>query len=104
MDLATVIGFVVGLGLIVGSIAIGGSIGAFVDVPSMLIVVGGTLAVTMVMERMENVIGAIKVAKNALFQPAGDVTKTIEVILELSSTARREGLLALEKVTVEDAF
>lgn len=104
MDLATVIGFVVGMGLIVGSIALGNALPAFIDVPSLLIVVGGTIATTMIMERLENVIGAMKVAKNALFQPPGDVTKTIKVILELSATARREGLLALEKVKVDDPF
>lgn len=104
MDLATIIGFVLGLGLIIGSIALGDALPAFVDFPSIMIVFGGTIATTLVMERMENVTGAMKVAKHALFQPAGDVTKTIAVILELSATARREGLLALEKVEITDEF
>ena len=92
------------MALIVGSIALGNALPAFVDVPSLLVVIGGTISTTLIMERMENVIGAMKVAKNAIFQPAGDVTKTVKAILELSATARREGLLALEKVEVPDAF
>ncbi len=92
------------MGLIVGSIMMGSGLGAFMDVPSLLIVVGGTIATTLIMERMENVIGAVKVAKHTFSQPGGDVTKTVKTILNLSATARREGLLALEKVKVEDEF
>ena len=46
MDLATILGIVVGLGLIVGSIMIDGSLGAFINGPGMLIVLGGTIAAT----------------------------------------------------------
>ncbi len=104
MDLGTIIGFVLGLGLVFGSIMMGAGMGPFMDLPSLLIVVGGTIATTLMMERMERVIGAFKVAKHTLMQPGGDVTKTVKTILKLSATARREGLLALEKVKVDDEF
>lgn len=104
LDLATIIGFVLGIGLILGAILLGAGLGPFIDIPSILIVVGGTVATTLIMERLENVIGAFKVAKHTLTQPGGDVTKTVKTILQLSATARREGLLALEKVKVDDAF
>lgn len=104
MDLGTIIGFVLGVGLIVGSILMGAGLGPFIDIPSVLIVIGGTIATTLIMERMENVIGAFKVAKHTFSQPGGDVTKTVKTILKLSATARREGLLALEKVKVDDPF
>ena len=41
MDIATVIGLVLAVLAIVGSILSGGSIGAFIDVPSILVVGGG---------------------------------------------------------------
>ncbi len=104
MDLATLVGVVLAVGLILGSIIMGNALPAFIDIPSMMIVFGGTIATTLVMERMENVVGAVKVAKNAIFQPGGDVTKTVQVILELSNTARRSGILELEKVEIEDPF
>ena len=44
MDLATIIGFVVGMACIIGGIVVGGDIMAFIDIPSILIVVGGVLA------------------------------------------------------------
>ena len=40
MDVATLIGIVLGFGLILGSILIGGGLGAFIDIPSALIVIG----------------------------------------------------------------
>ena len=104
MDLATLIGIVVGFGLIIGSILLNGSLGAFLDAPSALIVVGGTIATTFIMERMDRVLGAIKVAKNAFFNKGSDVSDTVELILKLSNKARREGILALEEEKVEDPF
>jgi len=104
MDISTVIGMVLGFGLVVGSILVGGSLGAFIDVPSILIVFGGTIAATFTAEKLPNVIGSIKVAGNAFRVPAGDPTVTIEKILELSNIARREGILALENQQIEDVF
>jgi chemotaxis protein MotA len=104
VDPGTLIGIVVGFGLIIGSILMNGSLAAFIDVPSMLIVGGGTVAATLIMEKMQNVFGAFKVAKNAFFQQASDATETIKVILELSNKARREGILALENEKVADPF
>ncbi|MEZ4224536.1 MAG: MotA/TolQ/ExbB proton channel family protein [Polyangiaceae bacterium] len=104
MDLGTLIGIIVGFGLIIGSIMMNGSLSSFMDVPSALIVVGGTAAATLIMEKMQNVFSAFKVAKNAFLQRQSDATKTIQTILELSNTARREGILALESVEVEDPF
>ncbi len=104
MDLATVIGGVLSVVLLIGAILLGGSLSAFVDVPSLLVVVGGTIAATLVIESIPNVVGSFKVAKNTLFNKGADSVATIQKILELSNTARREGILALESVQVEDPF
>ncbi len=104
MDIATLIGIVVGFGLIIGSILLNGSLGAFMDAPSALIVVGGTIATTFIMERMDRVLGAIKVAKNAFLNPSTDVSQTVELILNLSNKARREGILALEEEKIDNPF
>lgn len=105
MDIATLIGIVAAFVLIFGSILIGGDLGSFIDVPSLLIVVGGTIAATLIMERLERVLGAFRVAMNALRKGSGsDTATTIQRIVELSSVARREGVLALERETVTDSF
>jgi chemotaxis protein MotA len=77
---------------------------AFVDLPSILIVFGGTLAVTFMIESTANVVGALKVARQTLFKPGRDSVATIEKILELSSTARRHGVLSLAGLPVDDPF
>jgi chemotaxis protein MotA len=104
MDLSTLIGIVVGFGLIIGSILLNGSLSAFWDVPSFLIVIGGTLATTFIMERMERVLGAFKVASHAFVNRGRDVSETVELILNLSNKARREGILALEEEKIVDVF
>ncbi len=67
MDIGTLIGILAGFGLIIGSILMGGGLGAFVDIPSVLIVIGGTISVTFIMFPMGTVFGAIKVAMKAFF-------------------------------------
>lgn len=104
MDIGTVIGIVLGFGLVIGSILIGSSLGAFIDIPSLLIVVGGTLASTLIAEKLPRVLGAVKVAQKAFKMPAGDAAATIDAIVKLSNIARREGVLALESQVVEDVF
>ena len=105
MDLGTIIGIVLGFGLIIGSILMGGSLGAFIDGPSILIVIGGTIAATLIMERLEKVLGAFKVAMNAIKNGKTiSVPDTIKWLVELSAIARREGILALEGETIEDTF
>lgn len=104
MDIGTLIGLIGALGLIGGSIALGDSIMAFVNMPSLLIVVGGTIAIAFVMETTESVRSILKIVKHAFTKPGGDVTETVKIILELSNTARRMGILELEKVEIKDPF
>lgn len=106
MDLATVVGVVLALAFVVGSIMMGAGLGAFIDVPSVLIVGGGTFASVLISFSMGKAISTIKVAKKAfLFQlPATDAI--INQMAEFAALARKEGLLALEEKLgeIEDPF
>ena len=104
MDIATLIGLVFTFVLIGGAILLGGSLGAFVDVPSLLIVFGGVITTTLVMQKMKVVMGTIGVAVQSFFDRATPETELVEKIVELADKARREGLLALESVEVADEF
>ncbi|WP_457572094.1 motility protein A [Desulfovulcanus sp.] len=104
MDIGTLIGILLGFGLIIGSILLGGSLGAFVDVPSVLIVVFGTVAVTFIMFPMGMVFGTIKVMLKAFFAKPPDPQGVIKTIVDLANIARKESLVALEKAPVEDPF
>ena len=46
MDLGTFLGLASGISLVLGAIFMGGSLREFIDIPSLMIVVGGTIAST----------------------------------------------------------
>ena len=48
MDLGTFLGLASGISLVLGAIFMGGSLREFIDIPSLMIVVGGTIASTCV--------------------------------------------------------
>ncbi len=104
MDIATLIGLVLGLGLIVWAIMSGGNLSGFVDYPSVAVVIGGTVASAFIMFPMGVVIGAFKVVMKTILFQARDPREVISLIIQLAETARKESLVALEKVAVDDEF
>ena len=104
LDLATLIGLVLGLGLIIGSMAMGGPLGAFFNLPGLLVVAGGTFAALFIAEAMSQVLGAIRIALKAFIQKSQPAEALVPVILDLSNQARRGGIVSLEGVEIEDPF
>lgn len=106
MDIATLIGIVAGFGLIIVSIVLGGSPGLFINIPSTLIVVGGTLAATLINYPLGDVLGVVSTLRNAFFHKATEPSELIKNIVEFANIARREGILALEAHAgnVDDEF
>jgi chemotaxis protein MotA len=104
MDIATIIGLVSGALLILVSIVLGGSPLVFVNIPSVLIVVGGTLATTFIKFTMVDVIGSISVAMKAFFVKMEAPESIIKEMVEFTRIAKKEGLIALEKETPSDLF
>ncbi|HAA90247.1 MAG: MotA/TolQ/ExbB proton channel [Thermoanaerobacterales bacterium 50_218] len=96
MDLATAIGLLSGLFLLVWAIKLGGPLDAFLHLPSLMIVVGGTLAATLISYPLKSVIGVFGVLKKAFFNKLQDPAEIINTLVKFAEKARREGLLALE--------
>ncbi|MBS4539852.1 MotA/TolQ/ExbB proton channel family protein [Clostridium sp. D2Q-11] len=96
MDLGTAIGFFAGLGFIIFGILLSGELITFVDVASILIVMGGTIASTLVSFPLSKVIASINVAKHAFTDKKINGSEIIGEIINLANVARKEGLLALE--------
>lgn len=97
MDLATLIGIVSAFGLVLIAILMGGGLVLFINIPSLMIVVGGTLGTTMINYPLKDVLGAINVVKNVFFSGANlPADEVIKKFVDLGSKARREGILALE--------
>jgi len=61
VDIATIVGMFGALGIIVAAILTGGDLGAFIDVPSVLIVVGGTTFAVLFRVTLAQFINSFKV-------------------------------------------
>ncbi|MFB5192264.1 flagellar motor protein [Alicyclobacillus fastidiosus] len=98
MDFATIIGLIVGVGgLLVGFILDKGALGALIQPSAALIVLGGTLGATLVSSRMKSFTSIGRYLKIAFFTKSKDPHETIDLLVEMAVTARREGILALEE-------
>ena len=104
MDLATLIGIIGAIGAIVVSIMMGGEMGMFINTPGLMIVVGGTVAVTLMKFPLALTLGAFGIALKAFIHKPQQPSKIIEQSIELANVARKEGLLGLENVEVENQF
>lgn len=106
MDLATVIGIITGFGLVVAAMMLGGGLMWFINPAAALIVVGGTIGATFINYPLKDLFGVIKVARQAFFHKQTSLPVTVEMLIGMSRTARREGILALEKRAedIEDPF
>ena len=101
MDKATLIGNITAFGLVIAAIAIGGAAGAFIDVPSLLIVVGGTIGAALISLPLPQFTGAMAVAKNAFFEKTKNPAELVGTMVEYAGKARKEGILALESAAKE---
>ena len=104
MDIATIIGIVSGIGLVIGAILMGSGLGAFFDPPSLLVVGGGSVAAMLIAFPLSTVIGSIKIALKAFFSPKLSPDEVIETVVALAVKARKESIIALEKEEIEDPF
>ncbi|WHH58941.1 MotA/TolQ/ExbB proton channel family protein [Petroclostridium sp. X23] len=106
MDIATILGFVLGAFFIIFAIANGGPLGWFIDFNSMLIVVGGTLCATMISYPLDKFINSFKTVKHVFQVKQLEPTEIIKRIIGLANIARKEGLLALEEAgaQIDDTF
>ena len=96
MDLATLIGILASLGLVGFSIVTGDGAETFFNVPSLVIVVGGTIGATLVCFPMKTVAGVASVLRKALFHRSVPTTRLIGQLEQLAQKARKEGLLSLQ--------
>ena len=104
MDIATLIGLLGGTIILVAAILTGGSALLFINVPSILIVVGGTFATVFIRFSMNEVINSLKVALNAFFAKLSIPQEIIQEVVNLANIARKNGLIVLEQQPIEDPF
>jgi chemotaxis protein MotA len=101
IDLATVFGLSAAFLLIAAAVALGGSPASFVDLPSILIVVGGTFAVTTICFSLSEIGRAQGVILRALFHRHADPGEAAVAMLRYAEKARRDGPLGLQATVKE---
>lgn len=104
MDLATLIGLVGSFGIVITAMLLGGGVGMFVNAPSMLIVMVGTLFVVLMKFSLGQFLGAMKVAVKAFSFKLVPPEDLIEEVVQLADEARKGGMLALEGKEVSSNF
>lgn len=96
MNITLIIGTVISIGLVIYGIMDGGELGMFIDIPSVMITVGGTFGVLIAISPLSMLKKLPKLMKIILLPPKYDPQKYIADIVEYAKIARSKGLLALE--------
>jgi chemotaxis protein MotA len=107
MNPGPLIGIAVALFMIlVGNTLEGGHIGSILGGPAAMIVIGGTIGAVIVQFPLSTCGAAVKAAGALFKKPTHDLHKLVDEIVSYADKARRDGVLALEKVatTASDPF
>ncbi len=98
MDLATIIGLVLGFGAVFGGAILEGlHLSSLIQPTAALIVLGGTFGAVFVSFPLSVCIKAFKDAKIALMPPKMDPDSIVKDIIGYATKARRNGLISLEQ-------
>ncbi len=97
MKASTAIGIAAAFaGLLLGALMEGSQVGAFFNVPALLIVLGGTFGATLASTSWEAMKRIPALYKQAMSGERPDLAGRVEMMVSLADRARRDGLLALE--------
>jgi chemotaxis protein MotA len=95
LDLSTILGIVFAIALIAGAISMGQSDASFFDLPSILIVILGTVAATSIAYTAAEMRRASRIIANSIFHKAWNYSNMARQLLDLATLARKKGVLAL---------
>lgn len=105
MDIATLLGLIIGVAVVTLAIMTGSDLGVFLNLPGFLIVVGGTFAATLIKFPISGVFVAFFVGIRAAFINEKETPREIiDLTMRLVKRARKVGLLGLEKIRVGNSF
>ncbi len=104
LDIATIIGLTGAVVMIIGSMIYAGGVAPFIDIPSLVIVFGGTFFVVMTMKPMPVFLGHFRAMSKVFGNAPFDTEALIDQLAELAAIARKDGLMALEGKGPAEAF
>ena len=107
MDLTSLLGVLLGFGAVVGGQVLeGGSLMAIIQPTAFLIVIVGSIGATMLSFPQKDLMAGVKALPGAFLGGGADPKATMELLINLATKARKEGILALQNdiVNLEDPF
>ena len=104
MDLASLLGLLGCLGMIIFAMVMGADPMAYVDPTSIVIVFGGTFFAVMYTAPLPVFLGSFGVMAKAFLPPIKKQEALVERMIELAGIARKDGMMALEGQEVPDKF
>jgi len=106
LDIASIVGLILGIVFIVISVVLDGSLWDFADLASVMITIGGTFSATLISYPLDKFMNSLKTIRYIFKAADHDARGVIQQIIELANIARKEGLLALEEAaqSIEDDF
>ena len=96
MDIATLVGILGAFGIVIAAMASGGDVGVFVNTPSMLIVMGGSVFVVLIKFTLGQFLGVGKIMGKAFMFKSVKIEDIIAETVDMADAARKGGLLSLE--------
>jgi chemotaxis protein MotA len=96
IDLATVLGLGGSFGLVIAALLLGGSLGAFWDLPSVLITIGGTIAVTTISFAWSEVTAGVRMIGGTLMSSLPDPQAVARFVVHVADAARSSGVVSLQ--------
>lgn len=96
MDIATIIGTLLGFLVVVGAIVAGGGAAMFFNVPSLAITIGGMLCATLIHFSLPQFLSIFSIVKKTIITKIPSQTDLIQKMVNFAAINRRDGTLALE--------
>ncbi len=106
MDIATIIGILLGFLVITGAIVVGGGWQMFIHLPSLGITIGGMLCATLIHFSLPQFLGIFSVIKKTIIAKIPSQSELIQKMVNYAAINRRDGALALEQEVskLDDSF
>lgn len=104
MDIATLIGLIGAIAVVLATVLMGGEPMVFINAPSMTIVIAGTVMVVLMKFSLSQFLSAAKVAGKSFTSTQEEPEELIAKSVELAQAARKDGILSLEEAEITNSF
>jgi chemotaxis protein MotA len=103
MDILSIIGLLIGFGaIIIGQHLEGGHLDTILNAVALLIVLGGTVGAVMLQTPLNTFVRSLKMSLWIILPPKLSPEETLAKILDWNQIARKEGLIALDNVAIDE--